>query len=139
WRLPPVPADELTARAGLLSMLRGGFEHILDDRLLVTLLVLSTLLSFFGRAVTYLYPAVVTDVLRLGALELSWLLAARAAGTLAGSFTVASLGGVARRALAGGICVVVFGLALFLFGLQRSLVPALLLSAVCRCVQYVFP
>ena len=138
WRLPAlVPAQE-NAGAGLLALLRGGFEHIAEDRLVVTLLAISTLLSFLGRAVTYLYAAVVTDVLGLGALELSWLLAARAIGALSGSFLVASLGGVSRRALAAGLCIVVFGLALFGFGLQRTLPPALVLAAICGGAQYLY-
>jgi predicted MFS family arabinose efflux permease len=139
FRLRPVPlAEPQTPRLGILESLRGGLEHIASDPVLRTLVILSLLVSLFGRAVTHLYPAVVHDSLQLGAIALSWLLAGRAIGTIAGSLAAASLGGLARRGTAAALCVVVYGAAVMAFAAQQQLAPALVLAALGGAAQFVF-
>jgi predicted MFS family arabinose efflux permease len=138
-RMRPVPLPQTESpQPGILVSLRGGFEHLASDPILRTLVILSLLVSVFGRAVTYLYPAVVHDSLRLGAVALSWLLAARAVGTLAGSLVVASLGGVARRGIAAAACVFAYGAVVVVFAAQQQLVPALAFAALGGAAQFVF-
>jgi MFS family permease len=135
-RLPLLGAE--TPRPGILAALRGGISHLASDRVLRTLVVLSLLVSLFGRAVTQLYPAVVHDNLQLGAVALSWLLAGRAIGTLAGSLFAASLGGMPRRGVAAALCVVAFGAVVVAFAAQRDLAPAIAFAALGGVAQYVF-
>jgi predicted MFS family arabinose efflux permease len=139
YRMRSVPLVEPeTPRPGILASLRGGIEHLASDPILRTLVVLSLLVSLFGRAVTQLYPAVVHDSLQLGAVALSWLLAGRAMGTLAGSLAAASLGGIARRGAAAAVCVVAYGIAIVAFAAQQQLAPALVLAALGGAAQFVF-
>jgi predicted MFS family arabinose efflux permease len=125
-------------RPGILESLRGGIEHLASDPILRTLVMLSLLVSLFGRAVTYLYPAVVHENLQLGAIALSWLLAGRAIGTLAGSIVTASFGGIARRGIAAAVCVAAYGTVVVVFALQRQLLPALVCAALGGAAQFVF-
>ena len=139
YRMPPLAAPERgSSGQGILVALIGAIEHLASDRILRTLVILSLLVSLFGRAVTYLYPAVVHDSLRLGALALSWLLAARAVGTLSGSLAAASLGNVARRGVAAAVCVVAYGTVVMAFAAQQDLAPALGFAALGGAAQFVF-
>jgi predicted MFS family arabinose efflux permease len=138
-RMRPVAVPQAESpRPGILESLRGGIEHLASDPVLRTLVILSLLVSLFGRAVTQLYPAVVHDSLRLGAVALSSLLAGRAVGTLAGSLVTASLGGIARRGVAAAACVVAYGAVIFLFAAQQQLVPALAFAALGGAAQFIF-
>lgn len=139
FQMRSVPrAEPETPRQGILASLRGGLEHIASDPVLRTLVILSLLVSLFGRAVTQLYPAVVHDSLQLGAIALSWLLAGRAIGTIAGSLVAASLGGIARRGTAAAVCVVAYGASVVAFAAQQQLAPALVLAALGGAAQFVF-
>ena len=138
-RVRPVPlAEGETPRQGILASLRGGIEHLASDPILRALVILSLLVSLFGRAVTHLYPAVVHDSLQLGAVALSWLLAGRAIGTIAGSLAAASLGGIARRGTAAAVCVVAYGMVIVAFAGQQQLAPALILAGLGGAAQFVF-
>jgi predicted MFS family arabinose efflux permease len=83
-------------------------------------------------------PAVATDVLHVGAAELAWLLAARGAGTLAGSLAIASLGRVRDRAASAAICALTFGAVTAVFAVQRALAPALVLAGAMGVAQFAF-
>ncbi len=81
--------------------------------------------ALFARPYLQLLPAVAHDTLHVGAVELSWMLAASGVGSLAGALATAALGGVRRRGsvlVAAGTAV---GILLVLFTLQTMLVLAL--------------
>jgi predicted MFS family arabinose efflux permease len=101
-------------------------------------MALAILVALFGRAVAYVMPAVASDVLHVGAPELSWLLAARGVGTLAGSLVVTTLDRVRERATATAACSLAFGVAALLFATQRMLVGAFVVSVALGLIQFIF-
>jgi hypothetical protein len=130
-----------SVRAGLpggFGALLDGLAYVARDGLLRWLMLLAVLAALFGRAVAYVLPAVATNVLHVGALELSWLLAARGLGTLAGSLAIASLASVHRQRTVLAGSAVVFGAVTGAFALQRAFVPALALAAGMGLAQFAF-
>ncbi|HEV2010569.1 MAG TPA: MFS transporter, partial [Candidatus Limnocylindria bacterium] len=72
-----------------------------------------------------LLPAVAHDLLKVGAVELSWMLAASGVGSLGGALATAALGGLRRR---GAVLIgssIAFGASLIAFTTQRTLLPSL--------------
>jgi hypothetical protein len=133
----PIPPATVPAR-DVVGSLRDGIAYVLREPLLRWLIALAVLVALFGRSVAYVLPAVATDVLHIGAVELSWLLAARGIGTLAGSLATASLGGVGKRGLALALASTALGLSALIFSAQTTLVPALALAAAMGIAQFMF-
>jgi predicted MFS family arabinose efflux permease len=136
-RVPRMPQHQAT-QTHPLRALRDGIVHTARDPLVGPLMVLAILVALFGRAVAYVMPAVTTEVLRVGAVELSWLLGARGIGTLAGSLAVASLDIVRRRATAAALCSLAFGIAAALFATQQALFGALIVAVALGLIQFLF-
>ncbi len=124
----PVPPSE-PPRANVLRSLGAGLGHIWHDPVLRWVIALSAVLSLGARPFDLLLPAVAQQTLEVGAVELSWLLAANAAGMLAGSVIGGSLGHVRRRGVILVAAFIGMGVALLLFSAQRWL-PAALVVAV---------
>jgi predicted MFS family arabinose efflux permease len=78
------------------------------------------------------------QALGVGAVELSFLLAASGAGALAGALATASLGGVKRRGAVLVASVLTHGLLLSLFATQRTLVGAMIFIGLTSFAVMVF-
>jgi MFS family permease len=137
-RMRPVP---VTGGAGDLSMLesiREGLRYIRGDVVVKWIVLLAATTALFARPYIQLLPAVAHDVFHVGAVELSWMLAASGVGSLAGALATAALGGLRRR---GAVLVgssLVFGLVLVAFVAQRALVAALPLLVLLGFATMVF-
>jgi MFS family permease len=124
-KMTPIPVVGTSSEVSMLDSIREGLAYIRQDTVVRWVVLLSAATALFARPYIQLLPAVAHELLRVGAVELSWMLAASGVGALLGSLATAALGGLRRRgavliASAGG-----FGLSLVLFTLQRSLLPAL--------------
>jgi MFS family permease len=124
-KMTPIPVVGSSTEVSMLDSIREGLAYIRRDTVVRWVVLLSAATALFARPYIQLLPAVAHELLRVGAVELSWMLAASGVGALLGSLATAALGGLRRRgavliASAGG-----FGLSLVLFTLQRSLLPAL--------------
>jgi predicted MFS family arabinose efflux permease len=108
----------------MLASIREGLAYIRRDPVLRWVVVLSIATALFTRPYIQLLPAE-AQFLGVGALELSWLLAASGLGALGGALVTASLGGWKRR---GAILVgsaLGHGLLLAFFAEQHSVVGAM--------------
>lgn len=93
--LPPhLPAAE--AKSVLYDLLEG-LRYIKKQRLLMALIAIAAVSSFFGRSYVVLMPVFARDVLHSGLDGLATLTAAPGAGTILGSFLIASLGEIRRK------------------------------------------
>ncbi len=93
WMRIPARAREGMAQ-GLTKSLSDGLGYIRRQELILTLLVVSSLVSIFGRSYMTLLPVIAKDVLRLGASGFGFIAAAPGLGTIIGSLTLATLGRV---------------------------------------------
>ena len=121
----PIPVIGRRRETPMLDAIREGLRYIRRDPVIRWVIILSVASSLFARPYIQLLPAVAHDVLGVGAVELSWMLAASGLGALAGALVTASLGAFQRRGLLLLGSVAAFGLFLAGFALQRELVPAL--------------
>lgn len=125
-RMAAQPVEASARALGVLGSMREGLGHVLGTPLLRWLAVLQIVAALFAHSFMQLLPAVAVDTLRVGAVELSWLVAASGIGSLVGAFALASLQSVRPRGLLLLGLVLSVGLALILLGLQRELLGALL-------------
>ena len=109
----------------MLDSIREGLAYVRQDVVVRWIVLLAATTALFARPYIQLLPAVAHDVLRVGAVELSWMLAASGVGALLGSLAIAALGGLRRRGAVLIASAVSFGIFLVLFTMQRSLLPSL--------------
>jgi predicted MFS family arabinose efflux permease len=121
----PQPVIEYGPRLPLLDSIREGLAFIRGDPVLRWVVVLSIATALFTRPYIQLLPAE-AQLLGVGAIELSWLLAASGGGALAGALVTASLGGWKRRGALLVGAAFAHGTLLTLFGLQHSVIGAML-------------
>src|SRR5207237_4147877 len=88
----PQPVIEYGPRLSLLDSIREGLSFIRGDPVLRWVVVLSVATALLTRPYIQLLPAE-AQLLGVGAIELSWLLAASGDGALVGALLADSVGG----------------------------------------------
>lgn len=121
----PIPPLARTAARSVAREVRDGLRYMRNDPVLLWTIALAATAALTSRPFIFLMPAVATNVLGLGATELSWLMTATGVGAFAGSLTIANLGGVRRLGRLLLYAAMASGLGLMAFALQRDLAAAL--------------
>src|SRR2546430_8979734 len=120
----PQPVIHCGPHVSLLESIREGLSFIRSDPVLRWVVVLSVATALFTRPYIQLLPAE-AQLLGVGAIELSWLLAASGAGALGGALVTASLGGWKHRGALLVGAAFAHGTLLIFFGLQHTVAGAL--------------
>jgi predicted MFS family arabinose efflux permease len=132
----PQPAVQSTTLS-MLESIREGLSFIRGDPVLRWVIALSIATALFTRPYIQLLPAE-AQFLGVGALELSFLLAASGAGALVGALATASLGSWRRRgALLVGASLA-HGILLVVFGTQHTVVGAMVFVGLTSLAVMVF-
>ena len=137
-KMNPVPVTRSKRELTMMQSIREGLRYIRRDVVVRWVIVLSATAALLARPFLQLLPAVANNVLRVGPLELSWMLAATGVGSLAGALVTANLGGVRRRGLVFTVSAIAVGLLLILFSLERALPLVLLLLGLLGAATMVF-
>src|SRR5919201_96134 len=124
-------------RRSMLESIREGLSYIRHDPVLRWVVALSVATALLTRPYIQLLPAE-AQLLGVGAIELSWLLAASGAGALAGALVTASLGGWKHRGALLVSAALAHGTLLMLFGAQHSVVGALVFVGLTSFAVMVF-
>src|SRR6266851_5254625 len=128
---------EVRTRLSMLASIREGLAYIRRDPVLRWVVLLTVTTALFTRPYIQLLPAE-AQFLGVGALELSWLLAASGVGALAGALVTASLGGWKRRGALLVGSALMHGLLLALFAEQRSVLGAMVFIGLTSFAVMVF-
>ncbi|MEK6207447.1 MAG: MFS transporter [Chloroflexota bacterium] len=121
----------------MLESIREGLSFIRGDPVLRWVIALSIATALLTRPYIQLLPAE-AQFLGVGAIELSWLLAASGAGALVGALATASLGSWRRRgALLVGASLA-HGSLLIFFGAQHTVVGAMVFVGLTSLAVMVF-
>ena len=123
----PMPVAPLLVRQNVFAAVGEGISYIVREPVLRWTMGLFVLAAILARPYAQLMPAYAHDVLHVGAIEFSWLLAASGLGAVVGSTTTASLGFLRRRGVVVAISTASLGALLMGVALTHTLVPALLL------------
>ena len=134
--IAPQPSQE-RIRMSMLASIREGLAYIRRDAVLRWVVLLTVATALFTRPYIQLLPAE-AQFLGVGALELSWLLAASGVGALAGALVTASLGGWKRRGALLVGSALTHGVLLMAFATQRSLVGAMVFIGLTSFAVMVF-
>jgi len=125
----PVPAAARRRDVTMIQSIREGLGYVRHDVVVRWIMVLTAAAALLTRPWIQLLPAFTEQVLRVGAVELSWLMGASGAGALGGALVTASLGNLRRRGLVLVVSASAMSALVAAFALQRSLVLALPLLA----------
>lgn len=115
-------------RLRLLDSLREAIRYIRKDEVLPSVVPAYGALLFFGPSAALALPLFTKEVLRTGPTQLGVLFSAIGAGTVVGALIIASLDDITHKARLVYGSILVWMVALALFGLSESLrvsVPAL--------------
>jgi len=127
--VPPQRTAETGPRLGMAASIRPGLAFVRDRPFVRWQLFLLLAVTMFANPVRELLPAYVSGVLHRGAVELSWLAAAIGIGGLVATVVATVVGARRGRGRVFVASSLGSGLALVLFGAQRSLAPAFVLVA----------
>ena len=133
----PQPVIEYGPRLSLLESIREGLRFIRHDPVLRWVVALSVATALFTRPYIQLLPAE-AQFLGVGAIELSWLLAASGSGALVGALLTASLGTWKRRGALLVTAAFAHGTLLMLFGTQRTVLGAMVFVGLTSLAVMVF-
>ena len=132
----PQPTVQSTTLS-MLESIREGLSFIRGDPVLRWVIALSIATALFTRPYIQLLPAE-AQFLGVGALELSFLLAASGAGALVGALATASLGSWRRRGALLVGAAVAHGTLLIFFGAQNTVVGAMVFVGLTSLAVMVF-
>jgi transmembrane secretion effector len=133
----PQPAESAASRLSMLESIREGLSFIRGDPVLRWVVVLSIATALLTRPYIQLLPAE-AQFLSVGALELSWLLAASGTGALGGALVTASLGSWRRRGALLVGAALAHGTLLMVFGAQHTVLGAMLFVGLTSLAVMVF-
>jgi MFS family permease len=123
---------------GVLGSLLEGLRHMRSDALIRWALILQLVFAVTAQATIQLLPAVAVELLDVGAVELSWLVAAVGAGTVVGAMLLAQVGRVRRRGLLFVGFMIAVSVVLVALAIQRSLPGAIIVAACLGLLQQLF-
>jgi MFS family permease len=121
----PLPSQKARVPVGPLRSLQESFAFVVREPAVGWPMLLSLAGNLLSRSFQPLFPAFVHDALHGDARDLSFVMTAAGMGALTGAFGTASLGSIRRRGLVFACSGMALGSMLVLFGLQRSLLPAI--------------
>jgi predicted MFS family arabinose efflux permease len=121
-----------------LRSLHESFAFVVHQPIVGWAMALSLVGNVFARSFQQLLPAFVAVVLGGDAQDLSFVMTAAGIGALSGAFATASMGSLRRRGLVYAASGIVMGGMLIVFGLQQSLLPALILVFLLAGVSQLF-
>jgi predicted MFS family arabinose efflux permease len=125
----PMPrSEDGKPRVSPLRSLHESFAFVLHQPTVGWAMLLMLLGNLLARPFQLLFPAFVHDSLHGDARDLSYVMTAAGIGALTGAFSTASLGSIRRRGLVFASSGLAMGAILVVFGLQTSLLPALVLA-----------
>ncbi|MHB1456085.1 MAG: MFS transporter [Armatimonadota bacterium] len=102
------------------NVLAEGFQYVKSNKLISALLILTAITSIFASSYMILMPIFANDILKLGAKEFGYLMAAAGIGALCGAFTLSSLGNFNYKGKMLLIGNITYCIMLVLFSYSRS-------------------
>jgi MFS family permease len=135
--ISPQPVNAPARNRSMLESIREGVGYIRREPVLRWVVVLAIATALFTRPYIQLMPAE-AQFLGVGAVELSFLLAASGTGALVGALVTAALGGWERRGALLIGAALGHGALLSVFGTQRSLLGAMLFIGLTSFAVMVF-
>lgn len=132
-----IPGANKTEKSSMLAEFKEGFQYTRSNSLVMAIILLATLIGFFGFPFSQQLPAIARDVLaRIGDTEIivkarnSALYLAMGVGALVAALFISSFSYLKRKGLLMTIGQFVFAIILILVSFTRSLPITLILIAV---------
>ncbi len=136
--MKPQPVEDFgRPRQKMTESMQEGIRYVRRDPVLRWVIILAIATALLARPYIQLLPAV-AQALHVGAVELSYLLAAAGVGALGGALSSASLGHVRRRGLVLIGASFAMGILLMVFALQRTLIGTIVTVALTSFAAMLF-
>lgn len=135
-KLPPLLGT--TRKTSMRKNLMEGIRYVRRDPIILSLVGLATVPSFFGMPYNQLMPAFASSILHVGAEGLGVLMSCAGLGALLGALIVASLSKAAPRGLLLLLAIISFGAGLAVFASSQlfALSAAMLIAVGVSSMSY---
>jgi xanthosine utilization system XapX-like protein len=132
------PARADAHATSMFRSFREGVSFMRQNDVLRWATIIQLVFALLAQPFNQLLPAIAVNTLGVGALELSWMVAAVGIGALGGALVVATSGEFHRRGLLLLGSMLAFGILWAILGLQREVIPALGILALLGFVHQLF-
>jgi MFS family permease len=99
--------------------LKDGILFIKNNRLILLLLTMASVVSLFGISYVILMPIFANDILKVGIQGMGFLMSSAGIGALIGALSLARLGDFQRKGKYLMLCAMLFSISLVLFSLSK--------------------
>ncbi len=106
----------------VISEVKAGFKYLKLNKDLVTIIIITSLLSFFGMGLVTLFPAWAVNILHGNSITNGYLQSARGAGAVVFALIIAAVNYVIIRGKYLTYTMAILPLLLFVFSFNRSFV-----------------
>jgi MFS family permease len=124
--IPPGGVTTAGPHVPLIRDVVAGLRYIRDNSTLLALLIIAIVPILFATPYQMLMPVFAKSIFNAGETGLGLLMSAGGVGALCGSAFIASLGNIQRKGVLMVLTGTIFGIALVLFGLSKTLLLALI-------------
>lgn len=104
-----------------------GFKYLRSSSIILSLLALTFVVSFFGAPYQFMLPVFAKDIMFSGSKELGWMMSMIGVGAISGALTIALMGDVKRKGYILLGLAFLFGIAIVLFTFSSNLPLSLFL------------
>lgn len=127
WRIKLLLVEKPKSESSVLSEIKAGFNYLKNRKDLVTIISITSLLSFFGMGLVTLFPAWAVNILHGNSITNGYLQSARGVGAVAFALMIAAVNHIIVRGKYLRYSTMAMPLLLFIFSFNRTFIVSILL------------
>lgn len=122
WKIKIEEQLVTNSNNSVISEVKAGFKYLKLNKDLVTIIIITSLLSFFGMGLVTLFPAWAVNILHGNSITNGYLQSARGAGAVLFALIIAAVNHIIIRGKYLTYTMAILPLLLFVFSFNRSFV-----------------
>lgn len=127
WRIRLTPFSKPLNSDSIITEVKAGFSYLRNRKDLLTIILITSLLSFFGMGLVTLFPAWAVNILHGNSITNGYLQSARGVGAVTFALLIAAVNHVILRGKYLRYCTVILPVLLFVFSFNRTFFISILL------------
>ena len=127
WRIKLLAVEKPKSESSVLSEIKAGFSYLKNRKDLVTIISITSLLSFFGMGLVTLFPAWAVNILHGNSITNGYLQSARGVGAVTFALIIAAVNHIIFRGKYLRYSTAVLPLLLFIFSFNRTFIVSIIL------------
>ncbi|MDP2037828.1 MAG: MFS transporter [Ignavibacteria bacterium] len=127
WRIKLLVVEKPKSESSVLSEIKAGFNYLKNRKDLVTIISITSLVSFFGMGLVTLFPAWAVNILHGNSITNGYLQSARGVGAVTFALIIAAVNHIIVRGKYLRYSTAVLPLLIFIFSFNRTFIVSVLL------------